>query len=84
MLMLKLPREQKDQLVERVQEFFELERSEMIGSVAAEQLLDYMIQELGPHIYNKAIADARQTVLERMHTLEDELYALEKRKPAKR
>ncbi|MNH44249.1 hypothetical protein D3C79_1063580 [compost metagenome] len=56
----------------------------MIGSVAAEQLLDYMIQELGPHIYNKAIADARQTVLERMHTLEDELYALEKRKPAKR
>ncbi|QAY65318.1 DUF2164 domain-containing protein [Paenibacillus protaetiae] len=74
----KLPREQKEQLISSLQRFFEMERSESIGSVAAEQLLDHMLQELGPFIYNQAITDARQTVMERMQAMEDELYALEK------
>ena len=78
MLMMKLQKEQKEQMTERIQEYFELERSETIGSIAAEQLLDFMLQELGPHLYNHAINDARKAVLERMQTLEDELYALEK------
>ena len=74
---MKLPREQKQEMVERVQHFFEMERSEMIGSIAAEQLLDYMLSEIGPYIYNQAIQDARKTVMERMQSVEDELYALE-------
>ncbi|RCW49379.1 DUF2164 domain-containing protein [Paenibacillus prosopidis] len=78
MLLMKLPKEQKEQLVINIQQFFELERSETIGSIAAEQLLDFMIKEIGPHLYNHAINDARKTVLERMQSLEDELYALEK------
>ncbi|MGG1638502.1 DUF2164 domain-containing protein [Paenibacillus sp. FSL K6-3182] len=84
MLMLKLPKEQKEQLIASIQQYFELERSETLGSIAAEQLLDFMIQAVGPHIYNHAIKDARQTVLERMQTLEDELYSLEKPTAAKR
>jgi uncharacterized protein (DUF2164 family) len=78
MLMMKLPKEQKEQLTGAIQQYFELERSETLGSIAAEQLLDFMIQEIGPHLYNHAINDARKAVLERMQTLEDELYALEK------
>lgn len=78
MLKMKLPKEQKDQLIASIQQYFELERSETLGSIAAEQLLDFMIREIGPHVYNHAIHDARKTVLERMQTLEDELYALEK------
>jgi len=84
MLMLKLPKEQKDQLISSIQQYFELERSETLGSIAAEQLLDFMIKEIGPHVYNHAIKDARKTVLERMQTMEDELYALEKPTAAKR
>lgn len=78
MIVLKLPKEQKEQMTARIQQYFELERSETIGSIAAEQLLDFMIKEIGPHLYNHAINDARKAVLERMQTLEDELYALEK------
>jgi uncharacterized protein (DUF2164 family) len=84
MLMMKLPKEQKEQLIGQIQQYFELERSETLGSIAAEQLLDFMIQEIGPHLYNHAINDARKAVLERMQTLEDELYALEKPLVAKR
>ncbi|WP_281886624.1 DUF2164 domain-containing protein [Paenibacillus sp. YYML68] len=78
MIAMKLPREQKEQLIESVQAYFERERSEEIGELAAEQLIDYMLQELGPHIYNKAIADARALVQEKAMQIEDELYALEK------
>jgi uncharacterized protein (DUF2164 family) len=84
MLLMKLPKEQKEQLVLHIQQFFELERSETIGTIAAEQLLDFMIKEIGPHVYNSAINDARKTVLERMQSLEDELYALEKPLTVKR
>lgn len=84
MLVMKLPKEQKEQLTASIQQYFELERSEAIGSIAAEQLLDFMIQEIGPHVYNHAIQDARKAVLERMQSLEDELYALEKRVVTKR
>lgn len=84
MLAMKLPREQKEQLIQRMQQFFELERSETIGSIAAEQLLDFVIGEIGPHMYNHAINDARKVVLVRMQTLEDELYALEKPLKVKR
>jgi len=78
MIGMKLPKEQRDQIIEQIQQFFELERSETIGTLAAGEVLDFMIKEIGPYLYNQAINDARATVLERMQTLEDELYALEK------
>lgn len=75
---MKLPREQREEMVSRIQHYFEMERSESLGSIAAEQLLEFMIRELGPFVYNQAIQDARKTVAERMQAVEDELYALEK------
>jgi uncharacterized protein (DUF2164 family) len=78
MILIKLPKEQKEQILSDVQSYFELERSETLGQLAAEQLVDFMIQELGPYLYNKAIEDARQTLLEKMANLEEDLYALQK------
>lgn len=78
MLTVKLSREQKEPLVRRVQEYFQDERGEEIGDLAAEFFLDYMIQELGPVIYNQAIQDAVKLVGEKMVSLEDDLHSLEK------
>jgi len=75
---IKLPREEKEQIVRSVQQYFEEERAETIGNLAAEQLIDFMVQELGPHMYNKAIADARAVILEKISQVDDELYAIEK------
>lgn len=76
---IKLPKEQKDEIIRSVIAYFEQERSESIGELGAEQLVDIMIKEIGPYIYNKAIEDSRQTILQKTAELEDELYALEKR-----
>ena len=75
---IKLPKEEKDEIIHNVRTYFEYERSETIGDLAAEQLIDFMIKELGPYIYNKAITDARVMLNERINQIEDELYALEK------
>lgn len=78
LLTIKLPREQKEALVKRVQTYFYEERSEEIGDLSAELLLDYMIKEIGPVIYNQAIRDAVKTVSDRMVSLEEDLHAMEK------
>lgn len=73
-----MPREQKEIIIHRLQAFYEEERSETIGELAAEHIMDWMIQELGPFIYNQAIQDARNMIHEKMLQIEDELYTLEK------
>ena len=78
MIPIKLAKEEKTELIKRVQSYYEEERSESIGDLGAEQLIDFFIKEVGPNIYNKAIGDARFMLNEKLTQLEDELYALEK------
>ncbi|WP_308858173.1 DUF2164 domain-containing protein [Paenibacillus sp. R14(2021)] len=75
---IKLPREQKEALIRSLQTYFEEERSETIGELGAETLIDFMIGELGPYMYNQALADARKLIQEKMAQIDDELYAIEK------
>ncbi|OMF81717.1 DUF2164 domain-containing protein [Paenibacillus glucanolyticus] len=75
----KLPKEQREQLVERVQEYFETERGETLGHLAAESVLDFFMETLGPHLYNQALSDCRTVVSQRMISLEEDIYALEQK-----
>jgi uncharacterized protein (DUF2164 family) len=79
MIPIKLPKEHKDRIVQRLVAFYEEERSETLGSIGAEQIVDFMLREIAPYVYNKAIEDARQVVLEKSASLEEELYALERK-----
>jgi uncharacterized protein (DUF2164 family) len=74
---IKLPKEEKDEIIKSIQVYFEEERSETLGALGAEQLIDFMIKELGPYIYNKAISDTRAIVNEKINQIDDELYTLE-------
>ncbi|MBE9153783.1 DUF2164 domain-containing protein [Cyanobium sp. LEGE 06113] len=40
--------------------YFEEVKEEEIGVIAANRLLDFFVQEVGPSIYNKAVADVLQ------------------------
>jgi uncharacterized protein (DUF2164 family) len=75
---IKLPKEQKDMIVEDLRVFFEEERSETIGNLEAELFIDFMIKEIGPFLYNKGIEDARQLVIERLAFVDEELYSLQR------
>ncbi len=78
MIPIRLPKEQKDRLIGDLKQFFEAERSETIGDLAAGLIVDFMIREMGPYLYNKGIEDARRLIMEKMASMEDELYSLQK------
>lgn len=54
-----LPDVQRKQAIAAVQQYFADNMDEPIGDLKAGLLLDFVLSELGPSIYNQAIADAR-------------------------
>jgi len=81
---LKLPKEDKDLLIDELQGHLEMEHDMTLGRLATEQLVEFMLQQLSAPIYNQAVEDARAVLMERMATLEDDLYALKRSKSARR
>ncbi|WP_422168242.1 DUF2164 domain-containing protein [Halobacillus sp.] len=71
-----LRKEEKDYVIAKIQEYFELERGEEIGELAADQLVQLMVEELGPFLYNKGIQDARQMVEQKVMNLDEDLLSL--------
>lgn len=78
---MKFPREHKLLVISHIQHYFLEQRGEELGNLAAENLLDFMLKEIAPYIYNLAIEDARGVAAQRMISLEEDLYALEKPTP---
>ena len=58
----KLAKEVKEQNIADIQKYFLDERDEELGHLAAELLLQFMIEKVGPTIYNQAIRDAHTLV----------------------
>ncbi|HET7657723.1 MAG TPA: DUF2164 domain-containing protein [Bacillales bacterium] len=74
---MKFPKEQKDQILVRIQQYFSVERGEEIGQLAAENLLHFITKEIGPYFYNQALRDAQRAVDLRMADIEEDLISLE-------
>jgi uncharacterized protein (DUF2164 family) len=66
-------------MISEIQHFFYEERREEIGNLAAENILEFVKNQLGPYFYNEAIKDARHLMEEKLASVEDDLYALEKK-----
>jgi len=64
---------QKD-AVASIQKYFEVNMPEMLGELPAGLLLNFFVEEIGPAIYNKAIADAQARMMRRVDDLSGELY----------
>lgn len=66
---LSLPELARKQAIAALQQYFADNVDEPIGDLKAGLLLDFMLSELGPSIYNQAIADARTFFEERTSDL---------------
>ncbi|MCA0985092.1 DUF2164 domain-containing protein [Halobacillus yeomjeoni] len=76
--MKSLTKEEREYVVARVQEFFELERGEQIGELAADSFVHFMVEELGPFLYNKGVKDARGMVEQKIINMDEDLRSLER------
>lgn len=69
--------EAKKQAVASIRRYFKEEWEQEIGDLKAGLLLDYFLRELGPTVYNRAIADARGFFEERAADLDGVCYRAE-------
>ena len=56
--------------------YFECERGEKFGVVAAEEILNFMLQTFGSDLYNKGVADSLDFLKERFNNLELDMNAI--------
>jgi uncharacterized protein (DUF2164 family) len=61
--------------VASIKRYFEENMSEPVGDLPAGLLLDFFLKEVGPAVYNQAIADAQARMQLRITDLSGELYA---------
>ncbi|MES3024644.1 MAG: DUF2164 domain-containing protein [Pseudomonadota bacterium] len=57
-----------------IQRYFAENMDEPIGSLEAGALLSFILKEIGPAVYNKAVADAQSRLQERVAELDVEVY----------
>jgi uncharacterized protein (DUF2164 family) len=70
-----LSKEARAQAVASIERWFRENRDERIGNIQAAALLAYFLEEVGPSIYNQAIADAQERLQVRVTELDIECHA---------
>ena len=64
-----LPDAARKQAIASLRAYFATDMDEPIGDLKASLLLEFILSELGPSVYNQAIADARAFFEERSNDL---------------
>ncbi len=60
--------------IESLQKYFELNMDGKLGNIAATGLLEFIVEEIGPSIYNKGVADAQAKIQARLTELDYEVH----------
>ncbi len=68
--MINLKKEEKVKLVSEIQRFFYTERDEEIGIIAAEDVLEFFMENIGKTVYNRALDDAKIWRMKRNEEIE--------------
>ena len=69
---IELPKDAHKEAVASIERWFRENMEEKIGNIAAGALLGYFLEEIGPLIYNKAVADVQERLQIRISELDIE------------
>jgi len=71
---IELVKESRQQAIDSIVRYFHENMDEPIGNLGADGLLSFFLEEIGPSIYNKAVADAQERLQLRVAELDAEVY----------
>ena len=71
---IELSPEQRKEAVASIERYFRENMEEKIGNIAAGALLGYFLEELGPLVYNKAVADVQERLQARVMEVDIEVH----------
>jgi uncharacterized protein (DUF2164 family) len=71
---IELSKEARAEAIASIERYFRANMDEPIGNIAAGALLGFFLEEIGPCIYNKAVADAQERLQARVLELDIEVH----------
>jgi len=71
-----LKKEKRSAYTRSIITHFDKEKYEKIGMIAAEDILEFFLQLIGPEIYNKGVDDSKKILEQRFQDLEVDLDLL--------
>jgi uncharacterized protein (DUF2164 family) len=74
---IELSKEIRGDAIASIQKYFEKNFDEPIGNIASGALLGFFLEEIGPTIYNQAVADVQERLQQRISELDFEVHEYE-------
>jgi uncharacterized protein (DUF2164 family) len=71
---IELNEEERQRAIESLMRYAAEHLDERMGNIAASGLLGFFVQEVGPLIYNRAVADVQNALLARVQEVDIELH----------
>jgi uncharacterized protein (DUF2164 family) len=81
---IEFSKEEKADIVVKIQRYFQDELDQKIGVLPAEFLLDFFATSVGDHYYNQGLHDAQAAFLKKMEDASEAIYLLERQPQEKR
>ena len=71
---IELNKEARSAAIQSIERYFRENMDEPIGNVAASGLLGFLLEEIGPVIYNQAVTDVQERLQARISELDIEVH----------
>jgi uncharacterized protein (DUF2164 family) len=71
---IELAQQAQQEAIASIERYFRDHLDERIGNVAAGGLLRFFLEEIGPSVYNKAVADVQERLQMRISELDIEIH----------
>lgn len=71
---IELHKEERAQAIGSIERYFQEHRDERIGNIAAAALLNFFVEEIGPLVYNQAVAQVQERLQLRVAELDIEVH----------
>lgn len=71
---IELSTEAKQEAIASLQQYFKENLEEELGNIKANALLVFILEEIGPCLYNKSVADAQERMQMRISELDSEVF----------
>jgi len=71
---IEIPREARQQAIASIERYFNEHMEERIGNIAAGALLGFFLEEVGPLVYNQAVAEVQERLQARIAEIDIEVH----------
>jgi uncharacterized protein (DUF2164 family) len=71
---IEISKEARQQAIASIERYFNENMEEKIGNIAAGALLGFFLEEVGPIVYNKAVADVQERLQSRISEVDLEVH----------